>query len=224
MISSAELLLTLVAGLPAPTADTVPPLPVSRAVREALAQQLGADPEELVLEWGRLPAWAADTGAVTVRLGPVGKGGWLVATVRRGEAGPVAVRVRGGVVSRLPVASRPLGRGHIIADTDVTWDRAVAWGSANHSLQDELPIGWEVRRAVATGESLDQSMLQSPRVIAAGDKVAFVWQRGAVRLERVATAIASARLGESVRARAGDARLTGRATGPGEAILEGGSR
>lgn len=217
MISSAELLLVLAVGVPAQT-DTLPPS-AQAAVRAALAARWQVPADEIQLEWGRAPAWHDDTSAVVVRLGPAGQGGWQLATLRNAHSGPVAVRVRAGVRANRPVAARSLAAGAVLGAADVEWDDVVVWGDALHESAEEPPIGWQLSRPVAVGQPLEQSLLQPPCVIEAGEPVAFIWQRGEVRLERIAIAQSAARLGEPVRGRAGETQLVGRATGPGVAHL-----
>lgn len=225
MISSAELLLAFAVAAPSPhLVDTLPPERVVAAVREAFAARSGVEVDRLVLDWGRLPAWSPDTGAIEVRLGPAGNEGWAVATLR-GESGrPVAVRVRAGMLTTLPVTTRAITRGELLEAGDVTLGEAIAWLGDVDAPLDQSPVGWEMRQSVAGNQPVTRAMLQPPKLISAGDEVAFVWQRGGVRLERVATAIAAARLGEPVRARAGDVQLVGRVAGPGLALMEGGTR
>jgi|SRR5690606_17826625 len=225
MISSAELLLAVLVAAPAPPAvDTLPPERVVAAVREAFGARDGVEVDRLVLEWGRLPAWSPDTGALEVRLGPASDEGWRLATIR-GESGrPVAVRLRAGVLTTLPVTTRPIARGEVIRDGDIGLGEAIAWLGAANAPLDESPVGWEMRQSVGENRPVTRAMLQPPKLVNAGDEVAFVWQRGGVRLERVATAVAAARLGEPVRARVGDVQLVGRVAGPGLALMEGGSR
>ncbi|HRX19706.1 MAG: flagellar basal body P-ring formation protein FlgA [Gemmatimonadetes bacterium] len=222
MISSASLA-TLALLLPvggAPT-DTVPPEAVVDRVRALVADTWQADPGELVLDWGRLPPLPDDAPTAPLRLSGTGRDGWFVVTISPADGRAVAMTVRAGAVRVQPVAARALRAGATLAAEDIAWEERVAWGAPSATTGAGLePVGWEVRRGLAAGERLVEPMIRPPQLVTAGEPVTFVWQRGTVRMERVATAQGSGRLGELVRAQIGAVRLVGRVVAPGVAQVE----
>jgi flagella basal body P-ring formation protein FlgA len=102
----------------------------------------------------------------------------------------------------------------------MTWGERVDWGAGTDAAAVIDPIGWEVRRSVTAGTVLAAPVVRAPDLVSAGEPVTFVWQRGAVRMERIAVAQTAAGLGETVRAQVGGVRLVGRVTGAGTALIE----
>lgn len=218
MISFASLLLFGAPPTPAPT-DTAPPPVVVERARTLVAETWHAVPEELVLEWGRLPTMPDSLDGAALRLGGTGRDGWFVVTIAPAAGRPVAITLRAGVPRTMPVATSPLSVGRAITATDVAWVERIAWGPPDASEPID-PVGWEVRRGLEAGDVLAEPMVRAPLLVLAGDPVTFVWERGNVRMERVALAQSPAREGDLVRAQVGGTRLTGRVIGPGVAILE----
>ncbi|HRP09291.1 MAG TPA: flagellar basal body P-ring formation chaperone FlgA, partial [Gemmatimonadales bacterium] len=188
----------------------------TRPIREV------ATADQVRLDWGRLPPLPPDSVAVEIRLGTEARDGWFVAVIDPEPGAPVAVRVRAGVRALLPVAARAIPAGMLLADSDIEWQERTAWGSAGRDVIAASPAGGELRRSVVAGELLDDHAVQPAAAVSAGEQVTMVWSRGTVRLERIAMALTTARIGEPVRARAGDTRLLGRAIAPGIAMIEGG--
>lgn len=218
MISSASLLLLAsVAAGP----DSLPPALVLQ-VQEWVGRQWGVAPEAVQLEWGRHAPIGPDAASAPVRISGSGGNGWFVVTVEPANERPLAVTVRAGTVALQPVAQRPLAAGHRLAEGDFALAEALAWGPPVAPATDPLPVGegWEVRRAVPEGTVLAPPLVQAPRLVVSGDPVTFVWTRGAIRMERIAIAQGSARLGELVHAQVGPVRLTGVVTGPRTAQVE----
>ena len=215
MISSASLLLTLVLA-----ADTMPPAVVVEEVRRSIAASWQIDESTLVLDWGRLPTMPEPGPRTVLRLGASGRDGWHVVTLVPDSGRTVAIAVRAGISAPRMVAARAVTPGTVLGQEDVTWQETVAWGPPAEAAASLEPVGWEARRSLVPGDLLDESTLRPPRLIDPGDPVTFVWQRGSVRLERVATAQNAGRLGEVVRARVGTVRLEGIVTAPGRARME----
>src|SRR5690606_2301099 len=107
---------------------------------------------------------------------------------------------------------------------DIRWDERTAWGTSGREVVALSPVGGQLRRAVGVGDLLDDHAVQPATAVSAGEPVIMVWSRGGVRLERAAIARTNARIGGTVRARAGERRGTGRAIAPGVAMIEGGTR
>jgi flagella basal body P-ring formation protein FlgA len=199
---------------------TTPSPAVEARIRDVLAVRAGVHADAVQLDWGRLPVLPIDTVGLTLRVGPVSADGWQLATLIPTAGSPVSVRVRSGRSQVRPVATRPLAAGSVIGPADVAWRPGIVWGSESLMQPGSLE-GWQVRRSIGEGEAVIPRLVQPPVLIHAGDSVTFVWQHCDVRLERVAMAASSARLGEQVHGRLGTGRLIGRVVGEGQAILEG---
>jgi flagella basal body P-ring formation protein FlgA len=218
MISSVSLLLTVVGAVAG--RDTLPPRPVVDRVRWLIATDWRRDSGEVVLGWGRLPTLPPDAGTAALRLSGHGRDGWYVVTLTPAAGRPVAMTVRAGVRRPMPVATRALRPGATLAPEDMTWSERVDWGAGTDSAAVIDPLGWEVRRSVIAGAVLTAPVVRAPNLVSAGEPVTFVWQRGAVRMERIAVAQTAARLGETVHAQVGGVRLVGRVIGEGTALIE----
>ncbi|MCL4864516.1 MAG: flagella basal body P-ring formation protein FlgA [Gemmatimonadales bacterium] len=218
MISSASLLLlaTVAVG-----PDSLPAALVSQ-VRAWIGREWGVPAESVQLEWGRHVGLDETVATAPLRVGGSGRNGWFVVTVEPPDAPPAAVTVRAGTLALQPVAARALSAGTRLAAEDIVLAEQVAWGPPPPAPEaNPLPVGegWEVRRAIAQGTVLVPPLVQAPRLVVSGDPVTFVWTRGAIRMERVAIAQGSARLGELVHAQVGTVRLAGVVTGPRTALI-----
>ncbi|HEY3934499.1 MAG TPA: flagellar basal body P-ring formation chaperone FlgA [Gemmatimonadales bacterium] len=209
-------LLAVVAAARAP-ADTAPPAFASR-VRAAVAERWHVDSSQLQLQWERLPTDSNGIFDAPLRITGQGTDGWLIAVLEPPRGMARAVRFRAGVLRSLAVAAHPLRAGQTIGADDLEMHDEVVW-SINAPLVATPAAGWEIRRDIAAGAILTSAVVVPPRVIAAGDAVVFTWVSNGLRIEREARAESSARVGEAVQGRAGSARLTGTATGPGTARL-----
>jgi flagella basal body P-ring formation protein FlgA len=133
----------------------------------------------------------------------------------------VAVALRAGRADSIWVASRPLLAGTIVRQDDLARAPQLLYGPPTETA---TPLGWEVRRNVATGEPLVAPVVSEPVLIKPGDPVRFAWDQGPIRIVREGISQTSARRGQPVWARdplRGE-RLRGIATGHGQAILVGG--
>ncbi len=213
MICCASLVLTLAAA----PADTTPAF--AAQVAGAVAAQWGVAPEQVRLEWGRMPAGAGDSTA-SVQLRGTGADGWFVALVT-GATGTTAVRVRAGTEAVMPVAARALPVRHVVTEEDLGWTARIAWGAP---IADTLPnpVGSLVKRALAAGEPLVAPAVGAAPLVQAGQPLVLVWQSGAVEVEMAAVALGTAGLGETVRAKGpGGERLKGTMIAPGRASTLG---
>jgi flagella basal body P-ring formation protein FlgA len=217
--ASLALLAQLAAAAPVPA---VPAVLVSR-VQAAVAEQWQLAPAAVQLAWGALPAWRATDVDAPLRLGPIGRDGWLVVTLEPAGGPPRAVRVRVGAAVPAPVAARALAAGSTLAAEDIRWESPVQWGApeATASLVD---VGWEVRRALRAGEPLRGVAIAAPQGVASGAPLRIVWARQGVEIEMDAVALTAARVGEKVQARTTTGRVMARMTAPGIARIEGGER
>ena len=217
--ASLALLAQLAARTPAPAV----PAALATRVQAAVAEQWQLAPSAVQLAWGALPAWRASDLEAPLRLGPIGRDGWLVVTLEPSGAAPRAVRVRAGAAAPLPVAARALTAGVTLTDADIRWESPVQWGppEATASLVD---VGWEVRRTLRAGDALRGVAVAAPSGVASGAPLRIVWARNGVEIEMDAVALTAARVGEKVQARTTTGRVMARMTAPGIARIEGGER
>ncbi len=219
MIWSGSLLLAALVA----TGDSVPGAIAGR-VREALAADWKVAAERVVLSWSRVSTRAAlpDSGSVRV-LGSGREGRYVVAI--RSPAGETAVSVRAGLADSVWVVTRPVPTGQRLDRGDLALEQRTVWGPPAPEMP-EAPIGWETRRNLAAGDLANGPNVAEPPVIEPGDRIAFVWEQDGFRIVREAVAASRARRGERVIGRDTEGRqqLTGTATGPGTARLEGKGR
>ncbi len=211
----------LVLGVLVGAADTVPPAAVAREVTSLLAAGWDVDPATLVVRWG---PWPGDTtrhaGAAVRLMAAPGRDGWVTVQVLPPTGSPVAVQLRVGVQVPVFHSTRALAPGHQLVATDLTPGVEIQWGTPRAAA---LPVGvgWEVRRAIAVGGLLAAPAVAPPIGARAGERVVLVWSRGEVQVEVEAEAMATARIGETVRARRGTTQYTGTLTAPGFGRLDG---
>ncbi len=218
LFASLFVLLQLVAPAPAVVPDSA-----AARVGSWLAREWGVSEPAVRLEWGRLSA-ALPGGALPFRVTGRGVAGWFVVVFGPSGRGAVAVRLRAGVEETVPVAARPLVAGRILDPADVRLEPRVCWGPPAPSSESRPGPGWEVRRALATGETLARPAVVPPVLVAAGDPVRLVWAGGAVQVSVAGIALNRARQGESVRARVEGRtdRLVGTATATGTVVISSG--
>ena len=218
MISSAELV-TLACVASALGAG---PGPYDATATARVAELWRVAPATVRLEWGRIPP-GASTLPTSMRLVGSGAGGWFTAVIGRGDS-TLAVRVRAGIETSVPVAAHALERGAGLAASDLDTRTETHWG-APAGVGDVPGAGWVVRRPIASGEVVAPPAVGPPPLIKSGDPIRMTWTRGGVSVTRVGVALNSARRGERVHARFdGHTQLEGLALEPGLAMLPGGER
>jgi flagella basal body P-ring formation protein FlgA len=208
-----------------PAAPAVAPVPASleRSARREIARRWSVSDEQVALEWGRVSSQAASRLGEDAPLRLLGgDGGWFTA-VTGPDADPVALRLHAGVTTTVKVATRALAPGEPLAAGDIGEESRVRFGPPVASIEHDVTIGWEVRRAIRAGEPLAWPAVAPPAVVEAGKPVTVVWERGSVQVRLAGTALADARLGDavSVRVEQRTGRLTGIATAPGVVRLDG---
>ena len=223
--ASLALLAQLAAVSPAPAVPAAPGVPAALAARvqEAVAAQWQLPPSAVQLAWGTVPAWRAHDVDAPLRLGPIGRDGWLVVTLEPVGLAPRAVRVRAGAEAPAPVAARALAVGTTLTAADIRWESPVQWG-APEVTTSPVDVGWEVRRALRAGEPLRGVAVAPPTGVTSGAPLRVVWARNGVEIEMEAVALTAARVGEKVQARTSTGRVMARMTAPGIARIEGGER
>lgn len=219
MIWSGSLLLAALVA----ASDSVPDAIAGR-VRQALAADWNVAAERVVLSWGRVSARAALPDSASVRVLGAGRDGRYVVAIRSGT-GETAVSVRAGVADTVWVVTRPVSTGQRLDEGDLAREQRTVWGPPAPEAPPS-PIGWETRRNLAAGDPAEGPNVAEPPVIEPGDRVDFVWEQDGFRIVREAVASTRARRGERVIGRDSEGRqqLTGTATGPGTARLEGKGR
>jgi flagella basal body P-ring formation protein FlgA len=162
---------------------------------------------------------------VPLRIIGRGTDGWF-AVVFEPAGQSIAVRVRAGVEDTVVVAARPLAAGTYLAAGDLEREVRMRWGPPRFGAGGLPDVGWEVRRAIAAGTAVAAPAVSQPYVVAAGEPVRFVWQRGAVTISVGGVAMNAARVGDQVRARAQgrSGRINGIVTAPGVARLTRGDK
>lgn len=194
------------------------PAAINRRVAELVADRWHVPAADVRLTWPDTDtdtdAALRTTDAAAVTL-VAERGGWFTVMLpeTRG-AGVVRRPVRAGVAMPTFVARCALDRDAIVTAADVVDTTVIHWGQPAHTMPGR--IGWVTRRAIDAGEPLRPPAVEPPPVIAAGDSVRFVWQRGRIRLVVLGIAAGRARdAGDHIHVRLTDGRtLTGVATGP----------
>lgn len=233
MTSFAELPLAilLLAGTGAVADESVPsdaargvPAVLSARVADAIAERWKANASDLRLEWSAVPEEDLEATA-PFRLGGSGADGRFVVVLATEGGRPCAIRVRAAAPDTVTIATRAIASGTRLGADDVAIEVRTAWGPPRVGL-GRPGVGWEARRALAAGEPLRSPSVAPMPVIASGDPVRLVWNRGGVTVSLAGTALQSAGTGEKLRARVEgrSVRLVAVATGPGTATLteEGG--
>jgi flagella basal body P-ring formation protein FlgA len=201
----------------------VVPDSVATGVSTWLAREWGVSESAVRLEWGRLPG-ALPGGTLPFRVVGRGVAGWLVVVFDPSGRDAVAVGLRAGVEDTVLVAARPLVAGKRLDPADVRPESRVCWGPPAPPSVARPGPGWEVRRALATGEVLERPAVAPPTLVVAGEPVRLVWAGSAVQVSVVGIALNRASQGELVRARVeGRAdRLVGTATATGTVLISSG--
>jgi flagella basal body P-ring formation protein FlgA len=222
-IALAALLPLLTAATPAASPPRAPEVLEAR-VAAGVAARWGVPVDRVRLAWGRVPADVPAAETAPLELLGRGTNGWFAVVLRPDRDEALALRVRAGVMRETAVAARALPPGVALGDGEARLEERLVWGPP----QPEVPVGagWTTRRALAAGEPLSGPAVAAPTLIAAGEPITLVWERGAVRATRPGVALNAARAGGTVHVRAasGGRRFTGVATAPGTVTLVEGGR
>lgn len=133
---------------------------------------------------------------------------------------PVLVTGRAVSVVDVPVLSRPVARGEVIAAGDVQWQRLPADRvRADAILSEDALIGQEARRALRAGEALRSYDLSAATLIERGETVDLIYRAGPLTLTARARALEDVGEGELARFvnLQSNRTIEARADGPGRA-------
>lgn len=143
-------------------------------------------------------------------------------TVHTRCPGPTAwalyVPAQVAVYREVAVASRSLGRGHRIAQDDMTMALRDTGQLRQGFVVDETSaLGKELRRPLKAGEPVRLGLLIEPTVVERGDQVRLHARMGTISVDTTGTALSSGRVGEQIRVRndRSERIVRGRITGPG---------
>lgn len=100
----------------------------------------------------------------------------------------------------VPCAARPLNRGDAITPDNVTFARKNL-AFLRGELWDGRGGPWQVQRAIGAGQPIAAADLAALSMVRRGDIVVLVYQRGAVRLEAKAEALADGGPGDTIAVR-----------------------
>lgn len=176
-------------------------------VVRALTPELRAMPGQAELSDFRLPAYAflAHAGQ-RIEVEPVKLAPGRVSlrfTVNEVD-GSVVRRFTGTVMVEqwleVPCAAKALNRGEALSPENITWirmNRAFLRGE----LWDGRGGPWQAQRAVGAGQPLYTADLAPLAMVRKGDIVTLVFNRGAVRLEAKAEALADGGPGDTIQVR-----------------------
>lgn len=183
-------------------------------LRAAVATGWGVAADAVQLELDSALLQLADAG-VTLRAGQLGTDGRLLV-----QAGTRSGWARAGLATRVPVATRALGRGEVVARDAFRVESRVLWGSP--SAVDTVLAGWVVGRALAPGSPLVQPAVRPASAVRAGDDLKLVLEQGAVRVQLRGIAAGTGAIGDTIAVRAqGGKRLRAVIREPGTVSLLG---
>ena len=129
---------------------------------------------------------------------------------------PLEIRVFRDVV----LATRPLSRGEVIADPDVTLEERDILASNNPlllSLDDA--IGRQVRRTIGANAPISANAIEMPLLVRRGDRISLSTRAGSITVTAGAEALGDGRSGQRIRVRnlQSERVVDATVTGPGAA-------
>lgn len=196
---------------------------VESQVRTSLSELWQVSPDEMVLEFGPVRTTWVPGPELNVELRGTGRGGqWIVAA--SDPAGSVSIRLKAGFSVLRTVAVRPLARGHVVTEDDITLSRMAIWGIEDLDADQDV-IGWVARRAVGSGDLLEPPTVEPPAAVTSGTPVKIELTMGSVGITMMGTALGTVPIGGTVYVRTSSGeRLQGEAIAPGRVRILSGSR
>jgi flagella basal body P-ring formation protein FlgA len=98
-----------------------------------------------------------------------------------------------------PVASAPLSRGHVIAESDIQWEWIPIRELGGRVASLNQLLGKELRQPVSQQSPFSTSTLQKPVLIKSGDRVQITLMTGALKVSSFGLARESGTLGQTIR-------------------------
>lgn len=119
----------------------------------------------------------------------------------RGAAESIAVAGFARPRVALPVLARPVGRGEIIAETDIAWMETTEARVASVVTDADRLIGMTARRDLAAGTPLRAHDVSAPVLVKRGGLVTISFESAGLRLTHAGVALRDAGDGEVVEVR-----------------------
>lgn len=98
---------------------------------------------------------------------------------------------------RVPIATRDLARGDVLAAADIRW-ADTAGIARSQSDTARIAAGWVARRAIRAGEILRSPSVALPDLVSSGDAVDVIYSAPGVSIKVRGTAIGSGAQGDQV--------------------------
>jgi flagella basal body P-ring formation protein FlgA len=136
-----------------------------------------------------------------------------------GNGWSIYVPVEMALFRPVVVASRPLGRGEVLTEDDLTSaELDITRLHGTYLTEMAAAIGQEVRRPLAAQSVITQQALQPPLLIRRGEAVSIRASGSAIAVRMTGTALTDGRLGQSIRVRNSSSNrvVDARVVGPGE--------
>ncbi len=126
---------------------------------------------------------------ITVKVSCTGTNRWTIYV-------PVTVNI----YQEVAVASRNLGRGVQISESDIMMTKTnVAQAGTGYFENAEAILGMEVKRHLRAGDTITASQLTAPTVIKRGEQVALESNVAGIKVVATAKALSNGRLGAPIR-------------------------
>jgi flagella basal body P-ring formation protein FlgA len=135
---------------------------------------------------------------------------------------PVSVERYAEVV----VAARPLARGAVIAEADVTLARSRVSGATSDYFEAlDAVVDQVATRAISAGQVLGSQQIERPRLVRRGDEVILATEGGAISVRVKAEALADGAAGDRVTVRnlASERVVEGEVRGAGLVVVRAGA-
>ncbi len=176
-------------------------------VTAVMAERWQVEPSRVVLQWGHVRnGTLLDVDTPFDIRGRVAGTNFTVVFFPN-DTQPLAVGLRAGLRKTVPLTTRPLPTGYIIAEADVTWGDWTFWGDDVHERPgDGLPIGWRVRSSIAAGRPVRSPFASAPPLVGAGADVEVIWEKRSIAILLVGVAMHAASVGQHVRVRLNQGR------------------
>ncbi|WP_305046868.1 flagellar basal body P-ring formation chaperone FlgA [Geoalkalibacter sp.] len=110
-------------------------------------------------------------------------------------------RVELEALAPVAVAALDLSRGVVLGERDINFVEMDLSRVRNPALSADDLVGRVLKRSVKLGEPLDRGIVEEPSLVARGEVVTIIAQRGALRLSATGVARDAGKLGDTIRIR-----------------------